>query len=217
MISEGEGWAVGDGGIILHYSGGSWGIAASPTTSVLRGIFMMGSMDGWAVGDGGTILMYQGTSQWIRIGSTASADLRSVYMLDSNHGWIVGSGGTILHYDGTTWSVASAFTTAGLNSVSQVNSQEAWAVGDSGTIIHWTGFAWYPYYPSPPLLGTPNLNSIFLLSNGYGLIVGAPPTPGSQATVLPIPELDRVPIVLSLMLLALLVLRRRISSHVRSS
>ena len=33
MVSAGEGWAVGDGGTILHYTGGSWQSAASPTLS----------------------------------------------------------------------------------------------------------------------------------------------------------------------------------------
>jgi hypothetical protein len=58
-------------------------------------------------------------------------------------------------------------------------------------------------------LGTPNLNSVFLLSNGNGLIVGSPPTPGTQATVLPIPEIETTPIALVLILAALLVIVRK--------
>jgi hypothetical protein len=170
---------------------------------------MLGQNDGWAVGDGGTIIRYQGGPQWLMIGSPTSADLRSVNLLDSSHGWIVGTGGAILHYDGTVWSTASALTTSNLNSVSQVNSQEAWAVGDSGTIIEWNGVAWYPYTPSPPLVGNPDLNSVFLLSSGNGLIVGAPPSPGTQATVLPIPEMETAPIALVLILVTLLVIVRK--------
>jgi photosystem II stability/assembly factor-like uncharacterized protein len=145
---------------------------------------MFGQNDGWIAGDGGTILRYQESGQWVMVAGPTSADLRSVYFLDSTHGWIVGSSGTILHFDGTSWTKVSAFATANLFSVIQVSSAEAWAVGDSGTIIHWNGVAWYPYTPTPPLTGNPSLNSIFLLSSGYGLIVGAPPAQGSQATVL---------------------------------
>lgn len=213
MIDQEEGWAVGDGGIILHYSGGAWAAVSSPVTTTLRGLYMLGPGDGWAVGDGGTILRYQG--QWIQLGSPTNAALRAVHLFDSAHGWIVGSGGTILHYDGTTWTSVATFTTVDLNSVSQVNPQEAWAVGDSGTILHWAGSAWYPYSPSPSLLGAPNLNSIFLLSNGYGLIVGAPPTLGSQATVLPIPETQDAPIALGMILITLLLFvrsRKRLAS-----
>lgn len=208
MLNSGNGWAVGDNGIILQYSG-SWGIVSSPTTKNLRGLYMLGQSDGWAVGDGGTILRLQGDGQWIQTGSPTTADLRSVNLLDSTHGWIVGSSGTILHYDGTIWSTASAFTTSNLNSVAQVSLQEAWAVGDSGTIIQWNGVAWYPYTPSPPLVGNPDFNSVFLLSNGYGLIVGAPPSPGTQATVLTIPEMETAPIALVLILVALLVIVRK--------
>jgi len=199
---------VGDDGVILQYSG-SWGLISSPTSKNLRGIFMLDQNDGWAVGDGGTILRFQGGGLWVEVGSPTSAVLRAVNLLDSTHGWIVGSSGTILHYDGTVWSTASAFTTANLNSVTQVNPQEAWAVGDSGTIIQWNGVAWYPYTPSPPLLGNPQLNSVFLLSDGSGLIVGAPPSPGTQATVLPIPEMATAPVALVITLVALLFIVRR--------
>jgi len=217
MVNSGEGWAVGDGGRILHLSGSSWGIVSSPVTNTLRSLFMVGQNDGWAAGDGGTILRYQGSGQWVKIAGPTSADLRSVYFLDSTHGWIVGSSGTILHFDGTSWAKVSAFTTANLFSVIQVSSAEAWAVGDSGTIIHWNGVAWYPYTPTPPLTGNPTLNSIFLLSSGYGLIVGSPPAPGSQATVLlvnqqaitQVPELTNTAVVLLLILLAPLVFMKR--------
>jgi len=184
MVNSGEGWAVGDGGRILHFSGSSWAIVSSPVTTTLRSLFMFGQKDGWIVGDGGTILRYQESGQWVTVADPTSADLRSVYFLDPTHGWIVGSSGTILHFDGTSWSKVSAFATANLFSVTQVSAAEAWAVGDSGTIIHWDGVAWYSYTPTPPLTGNPSLNSIFLLSSGYGLIVGSPPAQGSQATVL---------------------------------
>jgi photosystem II stability/assembly factor-like uncharacterized protein len=216
MTNSGEGWAVGDKGTILHFSGGSWGIISSPVTNTLRSLFMLGSTNGWAVGDGGTILRYQGAGQWMKIASPTNLDLHSVYMLDSNHGWIVGKSGTILHYDGTMWTIVAALTTVDLHSVIQVGAQEAWAVGDSGTIIHWNGFAWYPYTPSPPLIGNPSLNSVFILTNGYGLIVGDSPGAGSSATVLlvnqqiaPIPEMRNGPLALMLTLLALLVFMKR--------
>jgi photosystem II stability/assembly factor-like uncharacterized protein len=183
---------------------------------------MLGASDGWVAGDGGTILHYQGSGQWVKVAGPTTADLRSVYFMDSTHGWIVGLSGTILHFDGTTWAQASAFSSGNLLAVVQVSSPEAWAVGDSGTIIHWNGVAWYPYTPSPPLTGNPNLNSIFMLSSGYGLIVGSTPAPGSQATVLlinqqaitQVPELTSTPLVLLVILLAPLVLvkRRRHSS-----
>ena len=178
---------------------------------------MVGAGDGWAVGDGGTIVRYQG--QWVTYASPTSASLNSVYFLDATHGWAVGAGGTILYYNGLLWSPVAAGASANLDSVVQVNPQEAWAVGDSATILHWNGISWYQVSPSPPISGNPNLNSIFISSNGFGLIVGAPQAPGSQGTILqlsalsPVPELPNAQLTLTAIvgtaLLISLIRRRR--------
>ena len=207
MTDSNNGWVVGDNGVILRYSGGSWGSVGSLTTNTLRSVFMLGSSDGWAVGDAGTILRYQSMSGlWVNF-PPMGGRLNSVYLLDSTHGWAVGDGGTILHYDGSIWTPVAGFVSANLNSVFQVNPQNAWAVGDSGTIIQWTGISWYPVTQSPSLPGNPDLNSVFLVSTGFGLIVGGTAGAGSQGTVLripgtnPIPEMPSTQIVLAMVLL----------------
>ena len=212
MIDGNNGWAVGDNGAILRYAGGSWGSVSAPTPNTLRSVFMTGPSDGWAVGDGGTIVRYQ-NGQWTTYASPTSASLNSVFFLDSTHGWSVGSGGTILYYNGLVWSPVAAGASANLNSVSQVNPQEAWAVGDFATILHWNGIGWYQVSPSPPISGNPNLNSIFISSNGFGLIVGAPQAPGSPGTILqvsalsPVPELFNPELVLAVIIGASLLIR----------
>jgi len=192
MVDAGNGWAVGDNGAILHYSGGSWGVVSAPTPNTLRSIFMVGPSDGWAVGNVGTILRYQ-SGQWLTYSSSTSASLNSVFFLDSSHGWAVGSGGTLLYFNGVGWVPVAAGVSSKLNSVAQVNPQEAWAVGDSGTILHWNGISWYQTAPSPSISGNPNLNSIFISSNGFGLIVGAPQAAGSQGTILQVSTLNPIP------------------------
>ena len=219
MIDSGNGWAVGDHGAILHYSGLSWGVVASPNPNNLRSVFMVGGSDGWAVGDAGTILRYQ-VGQWISYSSPTTSQLNSVFLLDPSHGWAVGAGGVILHFDGSIWlNVADPIST-NLNSVTQVTQQQAWAVGDSATILQWTGISWNQFTPTPPLSGSPNLNSIYLLNNGFGFVVGAPAAPGSQGTLLqvpsmtPIPEIPQPQLLLWVAILAVLAfvstLRRKI-------
>ncbi len=217
MLDASNGWAVGDNGVILRYSGGSWGAASGPTPNTLRSVFMVGSSDGWAVGDGGAIIRYQ-SGQWVAYASPTSARLNAVSLPDPSHGWAVGFGGTILHYDGFHWSPVAAAVSANLNSVVQVNSQDAWAVGDSATILHWNGISWDQVSPSPPLSGNPNLNSIYTVSNGFGFIVGAPAAAGSQGTILqvstlnPIPELPNPQLLLAAVFIAALAtisIRRR--------
>jgi hypothetical protein len=58
MVSASEGWAVGTGGLIVHYTQGTWSRVSSHTNQTLRSIAMVSATEGWAVGDGGTILRY---------------------------------------------------------------------------------------------------------------------------------------------------------------
>ena len=60
MVSASEGWAVGTGGLIVHYSHGVWTRVASPTSQALLSVAMVSAAEGWAVGDHGTILHYVG-------------------------------------------------------------------------------------------------------------------------------------------------------------
>jgi photosystem II stability/assembly factor-like uncharacterized protein len=159
---------------------------SSPTTMTLRGIFMVpGGSDGWIVGDSGAILRYQ-SGLWTIVPSMTGANLRAVTFLDSSHGWAVGTGGAILFFNGNVWTPVTGFTSNNLNSVAVLNPQNAWTVGDSGTIEQWNGVSWYPYTPSPPLVGNPNLNSVSVVSQ-FGLVVGAQPSPGTEATILQLP------------------------------
>jgi photosystem II stability/assembly factor-like uncharacterized protein len=192
LVDGSNGWAVGDNGAILRYDGGAWGSVSSPTPNTLRSVFMTDAGDGWAVGDGGTIVRYQ-NGQWVAYASPTSASLNSAFFLELSQGWAAGSGGAILHYNGLTWSPVAAGISANLNSIAQVNPQEAWAVGDSATILHWNGIGWYQVQPPSQLSGTPDLNSIFISTNGFGLIVGAPQAPGSLGTILQVSALAPVP------------------------
>ena len=192
MVDSADGWGVGDNGAILRYTGGSWSMISSPTPHTLRTIFMLDSSDGWAAGDSGTILKYQ-EGQWINYPSPTGVQLNDIYLTDASHGWAVGVSGTILHFDGSTWLNVADPVTANLNSVTQVATQQAWAVGDSATILQWTGVSWYQFGPVPPLSGAPDLNSIYLLPNGFGFVVGAPAAPGGQGTVLQAPSMSPIP------------------------
>jgi photosystem II stability/assembly factor-like uncharacterized protein len=82
MVSRDEGWAVGGGGSIFHYSGGAWMIAPSPTTAQLRSIAMISATDGWAVGENGTILHYTG-GVWSTVASPTDSFLYSVAMVSA--------------------------------------------------------------------------------------------------------------------------------------
>lgn len=57
-FANGEGWAVGSDGLIVHETHGVWARIASPTSQTFYSIAMISPSEGWAVGDQGTILHY---------------------------------------------------------------------------------------------------------------------------------------------------------------
>ena len=66
FAGPGSAFAVGQGGVILHWNGYSWSEAPGSrklTRSQLNAVAFTPSGEGWAVGDGRTILHYNGT-QW---------------------------------------------------------------------------------------------------------------------------------------------------------
>ena len=142
MVSETDGWAVGDLGTILHWDGNAWSKVESPTNFYLNSIAMLSSHDGWAVGSGGTILRWDGSAWMEVLNRPTSYPLYSVTMLSATDGWAVGSTGHILHWDGSVWSLSQSPTSETLRAVSMVSSTNGWAVGSNGTILHWNGSAW---------------------------------------------------------------------------
>jgi len=185
MISggqTGDGWAVGLGGQIWRYQGGTWGAVFRPTTNNLNSVFINnpGATDpqpaGWAVGNGGTVLALTisgGAPIWTLRGipGVSSQNLNAVYFKDSDHGWIVGASSTILQTTdgGNTWSGGIGQVTgapAGTNLTSVFVDQfgtgagngDGWAVGDDGTgtenaiFAHWDGVSWVNTPLAPPIL-----------------------------------------------------------------
>jgi hypothetical protein len=138
MVSASEGWAVGDSGTILHYTGGSWQSVENPTSSTLTSVSMVSANEGWAVGPFDTILHYkEGSWQTVVDGEDSNVDLTSVSMVSASEGWAVGYGGIILHYTGGAWQSVASPVGNDLNSVVMVSATKGWTVG-SNEILHYT-------------------------------------------------------------------------------
>lgn len=147
MVSATEGWAVGSGGAIYHYFGGTWTAFSSPVTVSLRSVFMLSPTEGWAAGDGGTIVHFS-TGIWtgpVSPGTTLN-NLFSIFMISSTEGWAFGKAGTIVHYSGGTWTaipsnLVPTTPVASLNFDSGYfnSASDGWSVGTDGVIIHYDG------------------------------------------------------------------------------
>ncbi len=103
MRDNTEGWAVGDEGTILHFTGGHWQVFASPTSKDLTAVSIAPNGWGIAVGKNGTILSYNGTN-WISDPSaTNNPNLLAIKAFSNAKGWGAGEDGTIVRKRGGIW------------------------------------------------------------------------------------------------------------------
>ena len=187
MVSSTEGWAVGSGGAIWHYFGGTWTPFTSPISTTLRSVYMLSATDGWAVGDGGKILHFTaGTWAGPVSPGTTSNNLFSIFMASATEGWASGVMGTIIHYSGGAWTALPSnlvptspvsffnFTSVFFNSAS-----DGWGVGTDGVILHFDGSNWGTVTSptinnftsvsfGPPLTGPVNPNDGWAVGNASG-------------------------------------------------
>jgi photosystem II stability/assembly factor-like uncharacterized protein len=134
------GWAVGDGGLIIHSVDGgvTWRPLASGTKTNLRHVQFLDPDHGWAVGDAGTIIFTDdGGSTWDVQATPTSANLHQVHFVNASEGWAVGDGGTILatQNGGLQWTAQASGTSGNLYGVDFVDETHGWAVGAGGTVI----------------------------------------------------------------------------------
>ncbi len=144
-----DGWAVGDGGTILHTAdkGNSWGTQASGTTANLRAVAMADKYRGWAVGQENTILRSVDGMHWNGQNSgLSSADFSAVQALDLYHAWVAGRDNSdqkpvILHTTdgGSHWQLAyRGEISRTLRALYFSDAQHGWAVGTNGLILQTT-------------------------------------------------------------------------------
>lgn len=190
MISEEEGWAVGHGGIILHYTNSEWQRYNMPVRSTLYDIDMISSIDGWAVGfDFGNqkaLTLHWDGNNWAETINPSNDILYSLSMISSSDGWAVGGAhydwdnntwwGTTLHWDGTEWKEVKNPAKGRIHAIDAILTNDVWAVGwdvNSGAenesiIIHWNGSNWSTVNnPTSEVL-----NDISMLSTNDGWAVG---------------------------------------------
>jgi photosystem II stability/assembly factor-like uncharacterized protein len=168
-LSTDDAWAVGDGGVIAHYTGGTWQPVASPSTDALFDVQMLSPTDGYAVGVE-AILKWDGTS-WLRV-ATPPAPLRGVYMLGSGEGWAVGEDGAIWNASGGTWSSVASPTMGDLSAIAMDSSSHGWAVGSATVpegvvpvLLEYTGGNWVDRSSTLPP-NSPLLRDIVLAPDG---------------------------------------------------
>jgi hypothetical protein len=136
-----DAWAVGVGGLILHWDGATWSETASGTAGDLHAVWAASTSDAWAVGGGGVILHWNGAA-WTTVVQVGNGPgFNAVWGAGSGDVWAVGDAGTAMHWDGGAWSAIATGTAESLTSVSGSGTADVWAAAPLG-ILHWNGKSW---------------------------------------------------------------------------
>jgi len=141
-----DGWAVGNGGIMLKYNANTdkWVQQPSITTQGLLKVRLLDANTGWAVGSQGTVLKFS-AGVWSVASPVAAIGtdfLGSADFVDASHGWAASPiTGTIYRYANGAWSAQTdpaqtAPAVERLRDIHFVDANHGWAVGHN--LIIWT-------------------------------------------------------------------------------
>jgi hypothetical protein len=160
---DGQAWAAGDDGILLHRLGQAWSETSSPARHPLYDLSFSSALSGWAVGDGAQVLHWDG-NEWNETlpyhgpGEGPGGSTQVLYAVDAytdSDVWMVGAMKGIdgkyspyaLYWNGKELIEENAFPgcNCGLNTVLVLSRDDVFAAGgsDLGAIIfHWDGTTW---------------------------------------------------------------------------
>jgi hypothetical protein len=164
MISENNGWIVGENGIILHWDGNSWKVMQSPTEESISDVDFVDANDGWMLAGGWyaqgdtTIIWRWDGSRWVDAsGLVAEPPTRidefnydlwmimDISMVSSDDGWATG-----------WWSQNRKYWSG---------TREVYTSEEFGLLLHWNGTKWHV---SAEYGSMPRLSDVFMLDSSTG-------------------------------------------------
>ena len=79
---EGQAWAVGDDGMILHYNGSDWSVEQTPTRINLRAVASAPDGTVYAAGGEGTVLQRQLDGRWVKLDCPLGSGFQAILLLE---------------------------------------------------------------------------------------------------------------------------------------
>ncbi len=142
FITRNNGWACGDGGVILHTTdlGATWQTQTSGVTNGLYWITFQDTLHGWACGSGGRVLWTtDGGNAWNIGNSGVTQYLNSIAFTDTLTGFAVSDNGLIIRSTdgGRNWVPDTSKVYANLTAVCALDSTHVWTVGSFGMVLGW--------------------------------------------------------------------------------
>ncbi len=162
---NGDKWAVGDNGLVLHYDS-AWITVDAGVTEDLNDLYFLSDNDGYLVGNGGLVVHFDGTT-WQTVDAGTTEDLNGIWFVDAGTGWVVGSGGTAVKYSEGSWTVETTGSTNELYDVYALSNTNVWACGKGKTVAHFDGTGW-----TSEEVGSRDLYTVWFTDENNGWVAG---------------------------------------------
>ncbi|MEX2455667.1 MAG: YCF48-related protein [Balneolaceae bacterium] len=140
FVDRNIGWAVGDGGTIIHSSDGgkNWAPQESGTTNQLNNVYFFDEFTGWIAGNDNLVLYTEnGGKEWTerRPTSVSGQRITDISFTDWKRGWSAGGPGGHIYYTdnaGLSWDrQASLNPNSTISAIESINHQTAYASVDN--------------------------------------------------------------------------------------
>jgi hypothetical protein len=90
-------WAVGDDGVVLHYTGAGWEASDAGVTAPLWAVFVPAPDSVFVVGNNGTAITFDGTA-WSALPTGVVNNLYAIHGVSATNMWAVGNTGVAIQY-----------------------------------------------------------------------------------------------------------------------
>ena len=157
-----NGWAVGEGGAIMHYHSGEWHADTSTSNVYFEHIHFPDSLHGIASGkivDSSDLycLFKYSANSWSIVSDTIRSEIMSVHALPNDESWISGlnmSGGSIMKLSGNNLTDTTFTDLFMVSSIDFPDSDHGWAIGKTkngmnSIILRYQNGQWIQEFVAP--------------------------------------------------------------------
>lgn len=134
-------WAVGHGGVAIHYDGAAWTASSTGTSAVLYSVWGAPSGKFWAGGDD-TMIRWEG-GQWVPDPWFTGRSIAQIRGSGADDVWVALSAESVLaHWDGASWSEVAAPEDEFISALWVPAPGQVWAMGLERGVYRRSAGAW---------------------------------------------------------------------------
>jgi hypothetical protein len=141
VLAPDDVWAVGQGGIVMHFDGVVWKRIDAGITKYLQCVRAFAHGDVWVGGEDG-ISHYDGSS-WQKVDPGFTGWIVAMAGTGPEDLWVATDGDILGHRTATGWTTTPSNSSfAAPWDMHSFSPTDAWAAGPSGYLRHWDGNTW---------------------------------------------------------------------------